>query len=179
VTPSPEVFDDYFESHQFISLGGRLRADILGVHSLNDSMQSRRSYPLIAWLCLIWFGLTNTVLAGGMVVCRDGHGGMAIEWGCDRNAGGECLTACGDATEEDDLPVPHPCEDTPVPSDLQVTKAPPRATGELTVPIPVLVAVLVVWADISQPDAAMCGCSNKLERPPDVLKHIRTVVLVV
>lgn len=142
-------------------------------------MQSRRFHPLIAWLCLIWFGLTNTVLAGGIVVCRDGHGGIAIEWGCDRSAQDECLNACGDAPEEDHLPVPHPCEDTPLASDLQVTKAPARATGELTVQIPVLVAVLVVWADVPQPLATMWGCSNKLERPPDVLKHIRTVVLVV
>lgn len=141
-------------------------------------MQSRRAHPLIAWLCLIWFGLTNTVLAGGMVVCRDGHGGMSIEWGCDRNTQGECLTSCGGEADNDDSTAPHPCEDTPVPSDLQITKAPPRAASELTVPVPFLVAVLIAWADVAQPIATTSE-SSQPERPPDVLKHLRTVVLLV
>ena len=141
-------------------------------------MQSRRFHPLIAWLCLIWFGLTNTVLAGGIVVCRDGHGGMSIEWGCDRNTQGECLTSCGGEADNDDSTAPHPCEDTPVPSDLQITKAPPRAASELTVPVPFLVAVLIDWADVAEPIATTSE-SSQPERPPDVLKHLRTVVLLV
>jgi hypothetical protein len=48
-------------------------------------MLTSRSQSLLAAVCLIWFGLTNTLLAGGIVVCRDGHGGTRIEWGCSRN----------------------------------------------------------------------------------------------
>lgn len=142
------------------------------------SMQSRRFHPVIAWLCLIWFGLTNTVIAGGVVVCRDGHGGMSIEWGCDRNSQGECLTACGDEADNDDSTAPHPCEDTPVPSNLQIIKAPLRAPSELTVPITVLVAAPIVWTDAPRP-AAISWVRSRQERPPDVLKHVRTVVLLV
>lgn len=147
--------------------------------SLSDPMKIRRFDPLIAWLILIWFGLTNTVLSGGFVVCRDGHGGVAIEWGCDRNAEGGCATACGDPITEEQIPLPYPCEDTPVAGESQVTHAPPRSAAELSSMIPALVAVLVVWADVSEPEATMCGCADTAGRPPDALTHFRTVVLVV
>jgi len=58
-------------------------------------MLTSRSQSLLAAVCLIWFGLTNTLFAGGIVVCRDGHGGTRIEWGCSRNTDGECATTCG------------------------------------------------------------------------------------
>ncbi len=138
------------------------------------------SHPLTTWLCLIWFGLANTVLAGGMVVCRDGHGGISIEWGCERNDLGECTTANADEERPVDPVSPRPCEDTPVPSELQLSKAPSRATGELTDTNPALVATLVGWASVPQTFAATVGLGRFIpDRPPDVLKHIRSVVFLV
>lgn len=141
-------------------------------------MRKGPSHPLIAWLFLIWFGLSNTVFAGGLVVCHDGHGGSRIEWACDRNATGECVTSCGDEGVEEDGSVPHPCQDTPLPSDPQIAKAPPRSAPELSISIPVMLAVLVFWADAPEPTAVVLSGSEP-QRPPDALKFIRTVVLLV
>ena len=140
-------------------------------------MQRSRPNPFIAWFCLIWFGLTNTLLAGGMVVCNDGHGGSRIEWGCDRNTSGECLTSCGSETG-DDPGDPHPCQDTPIDTGEQVTKAPPRPTSDLVISVPMMVAVSVLWLDVPAP-ARVGWVASEPERPPDALKHIRTVVLLV
>jgi hypothetical protein len=143
-------------------------------------MSRRLSHPVFAWLCLIWFGLTNTAFAGGMMVCNDGHGGSRVEWsGCERNADGECVVSCG-SDPDGDPGVPHPCEDTPIPGQEQIIKAPPRSAGETSVPVPVLMAVLVLggWAD--PPLAAQAAWTAfEPDRPPDILRHIRTVVLLV
>lgn len=141
-------------------------------------MTKRRSHPLVAWLCLIWFGLTNTVFAGGMMLCNDGHGGSRIEWGgCEQNADGECLVSC--ARESEDEPdAPHPCQDTPIPGQEQITKAPPRSASDTVIPVPVLVAVIVLWAD-APVATQVAWATSEPERPPDVLRHIRTVVLLV
>ena len=141
-------------------------------------MRRSRFHPVIAWLFLIWFGVSNTAFASGLVVCHDGHGGSRIEWACDRNATGECVSICGDEGAEEDGSVPHPCQDTPLPSDPQVTKAPPRAPTEVSTPLPVMVAVLVFWADVPQPATVVLSGSEP-QRPPDALKCIRTVVLLV
>lgn len=139
-------------------------------------MHRSRFHPAIAWLCLIWFGLTSTLLSGGMVVCQDGHGGSRVEWGCDRNIGGECLTSCGGETG-DDPGDSHPCQDTPLDAGEQVSKAPPRSTSVLTIPVPVM-AALVLGLDPPTP-ARVGWTSSAIERPPDALKRIRTVVLLV
>lgn len=136
-----------------------------------------RFHPAFAWLFLIWFGLYNTVLASGLVACHDGHRGTRIEWGCDRNASGECSTSCGDDTT-DDSGSPDPCQDTPIQDDHPITKAPPRPTGKVSVPLTATVAVLVLWAPVS-PRTGIAWASAEPERPPDALRHIRTVLLLV
>ena len=63
-------------------------------------------------------------------------------------------------------------------SDLQVTKAPPRSADELGMPTLLVVAALVLWADVTS--ATRCEWSvSEPQRPPDALKCIRTVVLLV
>lgn len=141
-------------------------------------MRQRRFHPVISWLFLIWFGLTSTVLASGLVVCQDGHGGSRIEWVCDRNPTGECVTSCGDDGAEEDGSVPHPCQDTPLPSDPQVTKAPSRSAAEVSILVPLMVAVLVSFAPEPVLTAVVLSGSEP-QRPPDALKCIRTVVLLV
>ena len=145
---------------------------------IESSMSRRRLHPVLVWLSLIWFGLTNAVFAGGMMVCSDGHGGSRVEWGgCERNVDGECVESCGgESTGEEG--VPHPCRDTPIPCQEQVAKAPSQSVSDTSVPNPVFVAAMVLWADSPLARQATWTPSEP-ERPPGVLRHIRTVVLLV
>jgi hypothetical protein len=143
-------------------------------------MPRSRSNPALAWLCLIWFGLSNTLLASGLVACRDGHGGVRFEWGCSRNASGECVESCGAGVGEsgDDTGQPHPCDDTPIKGDHQVTKAPPRATNDVPVPVPMLLAVIAMRIDMPTP-AQVVWDRARPQRPPDTLERLRSVILLV
>ncbi|MBX3356969.1 MAG: hypothetical protein KF745_00935 [Phycisphaeraceae bacterium] len=137
------------------------------------------SYILVTWLCLAWFGLAGTVLAGGVVVCRDGSGVLRLEWMCERNTHGGCLAACGDEADDDhDSPTPVPCDDTPVRGEVQITKAPARAELELAAPLPVAV-VVDPWGERLSAFAVAVRVISEPERPPDPIRHIRTVVLLV
>lgn len=137
-----------------------------------------RLHPGMTLLFLVWFGLSNTLLASGLVVCRDGHGNGRIEFGCSRNASGECVTSCGDGVGADcDSGAPHPCDDTPIQGDHQVTKA-PRAQSSTSVAAPVLATTLIWWTDVSGP-IRVSWSSARPERPPDSIRHLRTVVLIV
>ena len=138
-------------------------------------MKPRRSNPFIVWFCLIWFGLTNTVLAGGLVVCNDGHGDSRIEWGCGKSVSGECLTSCSE--EPGDEPA-HPCQDTPINGDAQVTPAPPRSIDIGSVVLPEILAACVFWTADFQPKSFLCKTPEP-EGPPDTLRRIRTIVLLV
>lgn len=143
-------------------------------------MTRNRFNPAVAWLCLIWFGLTNTLFASGMVVCRDGHGGARVEWGCSRNESGECVTSCGLGVGEsdDDGGQPHPCDDTPVKSDHEVTKAPSRTMIDVPVSVPVLLAVIAMHIEVPLP-AQVVWDRARPQRPPDTLQRLRSVILLV
>ena len=134
----------------------------------------------LSWLCLIWFGLTSTLLNGGLVVCSDGDGGARIEWGCVRGADGECATSCrADAGESDDRDNrPEPCRDTPIQGDLQIAKAPPRTTNDAPVLAPVIFAVVAMLMDVPPP-AQIAWDRVRPQRPPDTLQRLRSVILVV
>lgn len=136
--------------------------------------------PALAWLCLIWFGLTNTLFASGMVVCRDGHGGSRIEWACSQNANGECITSCGSDAESpgDDHGPAHPCDDTPVKGGHKVTKAPPRTTNDAPVLVLVILAVIPMHTDVPPP-VRVTWDRDRPQRPPDTLQRLRSVILVV
>lgn len=142
-------------------------------------MRRFRSNPLIAWLCLICFGLTNTLLAGGVSVCRDAHGGVRIEWGCSRNTSGECVTSCGGGagnTSPDDRGAPHPCDDTPLDGVTQLVKAQPREVNAVL--MPALVALPSLWIDTREQTSRLWPRTEP-ERPPEALKRIRAIVLLV
>lgn len=139
-----------------------------------NSMHRKPRHPCFAWLILVWFALTNTASATGMVVCRDGHGGSRMEWKCDRNASSECLSSCSRDGDDHGAPL-HPCEDTPISGDEQVSNATLLFAGSATIPLQV--AVLVLWAGV--PERARLGwVSSGPDRPPDALRRIRTFVLV-
>ncbi len=140
-------------------------------------MRRNRFNHTLAWFCLIWFGLTSTAFAGGLVRCQDGHGGTRYELGCDRNTGGECLTSCG-GEASDDSGLPHPCEDTPVESDQELTQPPPRSTTDLTVGLPPAVAALAFWTEPPTLTRAAWTRAGP-DRSPSALRHIRSVILLV
>lgn len=50
---------------------------------------------IIAWVCLVAVVVNATLATGVLVVCDDGSGLTRIEWGCERNAAGQCESACG------------------------------------------------------------------------------------
>jgi hypothetical protein len=139
-------------------------------------MPRARLHPLVTWFCLIWFGLLHSALAAGLVVCRDGSGGASIEWGCERDSAGQCVTnAPADEREPSDNP--QPCQDQPIVCDQQLAKA-PRVEAQLPAPLPALILLVIPWAPpvaLAQPR----GPCDGPPRPPDILGAIRTFVLVV
>lgn len=142
-------------------------------------MRRIRFNPLIAWLCLISFGLTNTLLAGGLAICRDAHGGSRIEWGCSRNTSGECVSSCGGGVGcdlPDDRGAPHPCVDTPLVGVPQVLKAQPREVNAVSTAA--LMAEPSLCFDTRERISRLWSRTEP-DRPPDVLKRIRAIVLVV
>ena len=139
-------------------------------------MTRTRLTPLFAWLCLMWFGLSNTLFTGGIVVCRDGHGGTRIEWGCNRNASDECATSCGSEESEPGSIPAHPCDDTPLKGDHELSKAPPRITGDFYVAA--IPAALTTGVDASLWPAAAPEHARP-QRPPDTLQRLRSVILLV
>ncbi|MBL8765083.1 MAG: hypothetical protein JNM07_12525 [Phycisphaerae bacterium] len=50
---------------------------------------------IIAWACLAAVVVNATIAAGVLLVCDAGTGLSRIEWGCERNAAGQCVSACG------------------------------------------------------------------------------------
>ncbi|MGD9690390.1 MAG: hypothetical protein AB7K52_13770 [Phycisphaerales bacterium] len=140
-------------------------------------MPRRRSNPGLIWLCLIWFTLTSSLCTGKMVICQDSLGGSRIEWGCGRSTSGECLTSC--ESESGDKPGDlQPCQDTPISTGEQFAKALPRPLSDLANPVPEMVAISNLWLDLSVP-VRVGWVPSEPERPPDALKHIRTIVLLV
>lgn len=142
-------------------------------------MRRIRSNPLIAWLCLFSFGLTNTLLASGLAICRDAHGGLRIEWGCSRNTSGECITSCGGGVgsdSPDDRGAPHPCDDKPLEGAPEVVKAQPREVNAVSTTA--LAAVPSLWVDTREQISRLWSRVEP-ERPPDVLRRIRAIVLIV
>lgn len=159
----------------------RAGADILPAELKVPVMTSRYSNPVLAWLCLVSFVLTNTLLASGLVVCRDGHGSTRVEWGCNQNSNGECVTSCGsdaDLPDEDHGPT-HPCDDTPIKGGHLMTKAPSSNTtkaGAAGVPVCQTAAVVLIDAAARPPTPKEKAAP---QRPPDTLLHLRTVILIV
>jgi hypothetical protein len=139
-------------------------------------MLPTRLHGLIAWFCLLWFGLVNTAFAGGgLVVCHDALGGSRVEWGCSRTDAGECQVAQNTADERG---LPGPCRDTPIQSEGHLAKAPPRTTCEATALAPVFVPVLLRW-DEPRPFLKSAWLRPAPERPPDPLGRLRTIILLV
>lgn len=147
-------------------------------------MSLRRPQPLLALLCLLGLGLTNALVAHGWVICRDGHGVTRVERSCQRNASGECVTACGPDADDPGEDHPegegpaHPCDDTPITDTHQVMRGTSRAPAEMPILIPAPCRMMAAGADLPRVPRGEWGRAGPM-RPPDALYRLRSVILMV
>lgn len=111
------------------------------------------------------------------MLCRDGHGGVRIEIGCGKNATGECFTSCGEETDEHQ-DEQHPCDDTPIKFEGGVAKVSLRMTLDtsVTAQLPCALPTFFLEAPASSP---VRWTWTTPDRPPDMLRHVRSVVILI
>ena len=151
------------------------------------SMNPPSIQRLIAFLCLVAFGLGQTVFASMGVRCTDASGNTRIEYACIKSSQGECLTPCTEpgvhATDDDhegDPTTPTPCEDEPLGSQLSAAKVIP-SNGALE-PVFAAIAVAFLWDQWSFVVELPVRCARPAldrDRPPDTLTRLRSVILTV
>lgn len=150
-------------------------------------MMLTRVHRCLAILCLVAFGLGQTVLASMGVRCTDASGQTRFELACIKSGQGSCLTTCQETGAEQaedphdaELPSSVPCEDEPLNSHAPGAKLIP--SGWSLEPVVTAVVETVLW---DTPSRTLCDpeCSRFAERdrvrPPDPLTQLRCVILIV
>lgn len=143
---------------------------------------------LIVTLCLVAFGLGQTVFVSMGVWCTDASGASRIEFGCFKSAQGACLTPCAEpdvhTTAEDHKgePLsPSPCEDEPL--GLQLSAANVHHPSLVFEPVFVAAVVAILWDSPwsieTEESARAVRFARERGRPPSFLTHMRSVILVV
>lgn len=141
-------------------------------------MNAVRLRYILAWTCLIAFGLNCTVFTGGLVVCSD-HRGAHLEFGCERDGNGMCVSSCSDSSDDDHPDQPNrPCDDTLLQGDQYVPRV---AASQIVLPISAfLYDVQSLHAsELFAPTFIRVRRSTARDRPPDSVNRLRTVVLLV
>ena len=150
-------------------------------------MRQPSTHRLIAFLCLVAFGLGQSLFASMGVRCTDASGNSRIEYACVKTSNGACLTPSielvaheADDDHSSDPAGPTPCEDEPLGSQISAAKVIPSSVS--IDPVLAAVVVAVLWdgwpVDIEQP-ARSATPEPERERPPDSLARLRTVILLV
>jgi hypothetical protein len=139
----------------------------------------------VMFVCLVAFGLGQTLLSSLVVRCTDSSGVSRVELGCAKSAQGACLVNCcqslsqTDAAQDEPEPV-TPCTDEPIGPQLSTLKL---FTSEIVLDPALLVAVLAIvcdeWTSASELHVAWPRGLAERERPPDSLAHLCTVILLV
>ncbi len=149
---------------------------------------TRPPAKLIAMLCLLAFGLGQSVFASLGVRCTDSAGNVRIELGCVKTVQGACVTACDESQAEDeaeksrhsDPAAPTPCEDEPLGSQASTGRLTPSSLSLEAVFAAVVVTL--VW-DHRLLASDQLGSIHRPERdrdrPPDALGRLRSVILIV
>lgn len=146
---------------------------------------------LIALVCLVAFGLGQTVFASMAVRCRDASGQTRIELGCAKTVSGACVSSCdGSALDnavssappvgDHELAAPTaPCQDEPLTQSLPVLKS-TSTVSSVVFTDAFLVAVLtfVMDWDAGEPVQSLARATDR-DRPPDEIARLRTVILIV
>lgn len=150
-------------------------------------MRQPSTHRLIALLCLVAFGLGQSLFTSMGVRCTDASGNSRIEYACVKTSNGACLTPGielvaheADDDHSSDPAGPTPCEDEPLGSQISAAKVIPSSVS--IDPVLAALVVAVLWdgwpVDIAQP--ARCATAEpERERPPDSLARLRTVILLV
>ncbi|CAG0988152.1 hypothetical protein PHYC_02140 [Phycisphaerales bacterium] len=139
-------------------------------------MHRKRPHPAIASLLLVWLCISTIVLPGGLVVCRGADGEARVEWGCVRTVQGECATACVAPDADDHSDETAPCDDEPLVPEFSVTKASQRIMMDHAACVPVAIPV----ADFTpQPPRMAASPRTGGPQPPETLKQVRSVILLV
>ena len=141
-------------------------------------MRRPLSQTLFAWLCLIGFGLCGAFVQSGVTVCSDGHGGSRLEWGCDRNDDGECVTSCGESSASDERHegMPHPCDDRPLKQDQTFAQ---RGVRQIELPGPTAPVAIPDWFWSGTPAPVARRLPPPRAHPPDTVAVLRCVILVI
>lgn len=143
---------------------------------------------VIAIVCLMAFGLGQTVLASAAVRCTDAWGTTRLELACIKNSLGSCGTTCSEPGEAEAMDggrptVPSetaPCEDEPI--GAQATTARPSSTSVSLEPVVDKVVIAFVWGGLpdnldQQSPLAYRPCERG--HPPDSFVRLRSVILLV
>jgi hypothetical protein len=135
-------------------------------------------------LCLVAFGLGQTLCASIGVRCTDASSNTRIELACVKTAQGGCLTAstehATDDTHDSDPVAPIPCEDEPLGSQVSATRLMPSRVSLEPVVAAVVVAVLWDhWSFVGDQPVRLLHSERDRDRPPDSLAHLRSVILIV
>ncbi len=142
---------------------------------------------LITLVCLVAFGLGQTLFTTMGVRCTDASGDSRIEFACLKSSNGACLTPCIEVSQHEadddhssDPIVPTPCEDEPLGSQVSAAKLIPSSVSVDPVFAALVVAVLWdVWSVDGDQPARLASPVPDRERPPDSLARLRTIILVV
>ncbi|CAN5824229.1 hypothetical protein BH11PLA1_BH11PLA1_00590 [soil metagenome] len=143
---------------------------------------------MIAILCLVAFGLGQTLFAFMGVLCTDASGQSRIEYACIKTGEGRCLVSCTngasalieDDHDEDSSAPPEPCEDQPLSQQFNAAKIVPQGISFDTVLATFVVAVLCdTWSSPLAESVWSGRATLDPERPPDSLARLRTIILIV
>lgn len=151
-------------------------------------MPRTSSHRLISILCLLAFGLGQTLFAFLGVRCTDATGRTRIELACIKSSQGRCLALCdilvADSVQDehgsDQCDTPLPCEDEPLgPNVVAARSAASSASVDSVLLNKTAVALRTARAPGPPEPTRRCWTESGRERPPDKLAHIRTVILLV
>lgn len=142
---------------------------------------------LISLICLVAFGLAQTLFASMGVRCTDASGETRIEFACIKSRAGACLsscmepnTLCDEDNHENDPTTPTPCEDEQLGSQINAAQS-LRANVQLD-HVFAAVVVAILWNHWSFADEQleqMRQLKQDRDRPPDSLTCLRSVILIV
>ncbi len=142
---------------------------------------------LIAVLCLLAFGLGQTVFAFRAVRCTDASGTSRVEYQCVKSDEGACLTSVARAGAHEDGddhssdPGPsRPCEDEPLGAQASAVRLSP-STVVLELAFAAVAATMLweSWSFTGDGCDGSPGPCRERDRPPDALARLRSVILVV
>lgn len=145
---------------------------------------------LISWLCLLTLGLEVVVPVFGSVVCISDRG-VRLEWSCEKSAEGECLADTAEHSESGGLhaegQVDHhgqsaPCRDLPVRDENEQARqvvVQSKQIGHWELAIGTDLMAVLPPLELVAPARSARAAADAPARPPDVLRRLACIVMIV